>query len=255
MQNSKQWLKALSELFPELKLEASLLIDHTSIHIGSSVYTEFVKNLHSEQLRLTMANLFESTIDEFLNGKYEDLESIVKYSPSNKMTVAKAQNWLDAHDHLTTARSGENFRDRLFRNIRNQALLLESLGIKFEYESGAFNTKRRELPGHIIIPNGLHDSTIEVIVDGTNDLLRVLKEAQDKHGLDRGWKLPPTGAENDGRYFVDTDGCIKALIEHLKKGDVLDSIAYLHYIYNLVGDEKVEELSSAIKELMQCSDT
>ncbi|QJT70804.1 hypothetical protein GR7B_00006 [Vibrio phage vB_VcorM_GR7B] len=102
-----------------------------------------------------------------------------------------------------------------------------------------------QLPHH---PD-LHPSTAQVIGDSASAVLQKLYAAQVKYGLDNGWKVPPTGKEDDGRYFTTVGGCIKALITHLKKGDIVDSIAYLSFLRELTEDSKVNLLASAFRSL------
>jgi hypothetical protein len=92
----------------------------------------------------------------------------------------------------------------------------------------------------VIVPPILHEDTKAVVIKATNDVLGKLAEAQIKHNLHDGWRHPPAGSKDDGRYFTTEVGCVDALFHHLAKGDVLDSIAYLAYLNELSGGHKVK---------------
>ena len=74
-------------------------------------------------------------------------------------------------------------------------------------------------------------------------LLQKLADAQQKHNLHDGWRHPPLGAVDDGRYFITEQGCIEALNKHLSKGDVIDSISYLTFLNELSGSSKVKSVA------------
>lgn len=95
----------------------------------------------------------------------------------------------------------------------------------------------------VIVPPILHDDTKTVVINATNAVLSKLAEAQVKHNLHDGWRHPPKGAKDDGRYFTTESGCVEALFHHLAKGDVLDSIAYLSYLNELSGGHKVKSVA------------
>jgi hypothetical protein len=93
------------------------------------------------------------------------------------------------------------------------------------------------------VPENIHPDTLAVVLKATNALLETLSKAQEKHGLDNGWRYPPSGAVDDGRYFVTEQGCVAALGKHLAKGDVLDSMAYLVFLNELTGGAKVKSVA------------
>jgi len=103
------------------------------------------------------------------------------------------------------------------------------------------------------IPEGLHPDTADTVLFGMVKVLNKLTLAQKKHGLDRGWRYPPSTTtldeRGDGRYFNTPEQCVTALISHLKKGDTTDAIAYLIYLQSLCGESKVSELITAFKEI------
>jgi hypothetical protein len=89
----------------------------------------------------------------------------------------------------------------------------------------------------------LHDDTFNTVARATDGVLVKLREAQIKHGLTRGWRHPPEGAEvGDGRFFTTPEDCVVALKHHLQKGDITDSIAYLMFLKELVGGDSSEQL-------------
>lgn len=77
----------------------------------------------------------------------------------------------------------------------------------------------------------LHPETRELVIQFSADLSQKLLKSQLKYGLDRGWRHPPSRAEpGDGRFFMSEEQCNAALLNHLKKGDIIDVAAYLAFM-------------------------
>lgn len=77
----------------------------------------------------------------------------------------------------------------------------------------------------------LHPDTRELLIQFTADLGQKLLKSQIKYGLDRGWRHPPSYADpGDGRFFMSEEQCNTALLNHLKKGDIIDVAAYLAFM-------------------------
>jgi hypothetical protein len=99
--------------------------------------------------------------------------------------------------------------------------------------------RKKEKQEVLIASPILHEDTKTVVINATNSVLSKLAKAQVKYNLHDGWRHAPKGSEDDGRYFVSEQGCVNALFNHLAKGDVIDSIAYLAYLNELSGGDKV----------------
>lgn len=85
-----------------------------------------------------------------------------------------------------------------------------------------------------LFPEGLHVSTSELIQKCSHDLAIKLFQSQIRMGLDKGWRHLPEGAQHvEGKTFLDERSLNEALLNHLNKGDILDSIAYLMFMHDL----------------------
>ncbi|EGL6630137.1 hypothetical protein IMT69_002133 [Salmonella enterica] len=83
----------------------------------------------------------------------------------------------------------------------------------------------------VVIPDGLHSDTALLVMNTANAMAEKLYKAQEKHGYTNGWKVPPDGEETgDGRNFWTREECLKALFQHLEKGDQIDCINYLAFM-------------------------
>lgn len=81
------------------------------------------------------------------------------------------------------------------------------------------------------INHSLHPETRELLIQFSADLGQKLLKSQIKYGLDKGWRHPPSGADSgDGRFFMSEEQCNIALLNHLKKGDIIDVAAYLAFM-------------------------
>ncbi len=103
------------------------------------------------------------------------------------------------------------------------------------------------------IPAGLHEVTTSVITTAFDLLAKKLYSSQIKYGLNNGCLRTPDDfkVENDGRYYTSNEGCIEALINHLQKGDIIDSIGYLTFLCTLDGPGESEQLSLMIRERLK----
>ena len=97
------------------------------------------------------------------------------------------------------------------------------------------STEKLKLPSTIHLPPEIHPSTAETIVNMSVDLAKKLYKSQVKYGLDRGWRYPPTTDKDveSGRFFMNREGCVDALINHINKGDHIDVIAYVMFMRDM----------------------
>lgn len=96
---------------------------------------------------------------------------------------------------------------------------------------------------NLIDTDELHDDTHNTVTLATDRVLKKLTLAQKKHGLAHGWRYPPADSEvGDGRFFNTPQECVTALRNHLAKGEITDSIAYLMFLMDLEASERSELL-------------
>lgn len=80
----------------------------------------------------------------------------------------------------------------------------------------------------------LHPSTVGLLNGLSQALANKLLVSQIKMGLTGGWSVMPEGMiEEPGKTFRNERDLNTALIKHLQKGDLLDSIAYLAFMREL----------------------
>jgi hypothetical protein len=83
-------------------------------------------------------------------------------------------------------------------------------------------------------PRALHESTSDLIANTAEDLGMKLMQSQVKMQLPDGWNSLPEGAvHEEGKTFDGQESMNKALLEHLRKGDILDCMAYLMFMHEL----------------------
>lgn len=84
------------------------------------------------------------------------------------------------------------------------------------------------------MPSNLHPKTQQLIARFGTQIAYKLLVAQHKMGLTEGWRSLPKGAEHvSGKTFLDEATINVSLVQHLSKGDILDSIAYLMFMHDL----------------------
>lgn len=96
--------------------------------------------------------------------------------------------------------------------------------------------KEKTISVFIRTPNTpeLHPSTVRLVNGLSESLANKLLVSQIKMGLSEGWSVVPQGmSEELGRTFRSAAEINTALIKHLQKGDLLDSIAYLAFMREL----------------------
>lgn len=97
------------------------------------------------------------------------------------------------------------------------------------------STGKLKLPSTIFLPPDIHPSTAKTIVTMSVDLAEKLYKSQVKYGLDRGWRYPPSTDKGvgSGRFFMNREECVDALINHINKGDHIDVIAYVMFMRDM----------------------
>ena len=128
--------------------------------------------------------------------------------------------------HLTVHDSKDN--TELFTLAQMQEYAAETVKL---FQANMLETMRNSSISNMFIPAELHSSTVDLVTETASDLAAKLYKAQIKLKLDHGWDmLPSDTTAGDGRFFLTESDCNKALINHLQKGDVIDSIAYLAFM-------------------------
>lgn len=86
-------------------------------------------------------------------------------------------------------------------------------------------------PSPVVITDGLHSDTAQLVMNTANAMAEKLYRSQEKYGYTNGWRVPAEGEEtSDGRNFRTREECLQALFHHLKKGDPIDCINYLAFM-------------------------
>ncbi|EBV0539183.1 hypothetical protein DNL98_17945 [Salmonella enterica subsp. enterica serovar Glostrup] len=165
----------------------------------------------SNAVRLTDKEKLEKTIQDMLKG--------FKYYTSSMMTVlGKTQNKVIT----LTIHSRNNYENEYNEDFDH----IESDDICLSDGSDA--------PSSVLVamPEDLHHDTRQLVMDTANAMAEKLYRAQEKYGYTNGWRVPVEGEETgDGRNFLTREECLKALFHHLEKGDPVDCINYLAFMY------------------------
>lgn len=97
------------------------------------------------------------------------------------------------------------------------------------------------------VPSNLHINTQQLIARFGIQIAYKLLVAQHKMGLTEGWQSLPEGAKHvSGKTFLNEATINVSLIQHLAKGDILDSIAYLMFMHDLGMDLDTSYYSTAV---------
>ena len=89
------------------------------------------------------------------------------------------------------------------------------------------------------MPLNLHEDTQKLVLDTAQAMSNKLYHSQVKYNLNA-WHSPPpsmdpeewTASVGDGRYFMTQTHCMDALTHHLGKGDPIDCMNYLAFMYH-----------------------
>ncbi|HIB1545823.1 TPA: hypothetical protein ACWV6M_002237 [Salmonella enterica subsp. enterica serovar Muenchen] len=178
-------------------------------------------------------NLFPAVMDFELLGDPDEGEDLkvnkiqkpvvlLNKHDDDSYTIAITDNSTNYHDSILmiTAEAGE---DTSRHTAYYMAAEIEMLRQRIDKSTNSTSP--------VVIPDGLHSDTAQLVMNTANAMAEKLYRSQEKYGYTNGWRIPAEGEETgDGRNFWTREECLQALFHHLGKGDPIDCINYLAFM-------------------------